>query len=473
MSFTWLADRPLRTREQIAREVHQVSLARGLDELATAMCLMCIDVEVGADDADNNRQWWCPGNRADPCFTDNPDQYPHDSESDDGLSSGYYQQQMSAPDANPPWGWGGLYGDCNGTRKRMDLAESTDMFLAALPNDYRRAADNPRLAGQFVADVQQPNPKYRNRYETRWDEAWAVLRRALATNTTPKDPTTVGWTGDPTWLETVLREALGDRLQAEPDWRERGTGTGVNGTNQMGDIWGVMIHHTGNDQETIAGIRDGRPDLAGPLSQCLITPDGVCHLIAIGPCNHAGIGTHPGFPPDTANQHLIGFECAWPTIREDGSYDEHQRWPDAQIITMRDATTAVLDRLGHDSSHVIGHKEYSTYPPNVKWDPGNIDMDWFRGEVQKDLDGYQFPGEQPTDDNAVQAPSGPPSDLTDRELLEDIWEQLRGPGGHGWPQLGKNSQGQNLSLVDAIASLRNETPARDARGRYTSRKAPK
>ena len=34
-------------------------------------------------------------------------------------------------------------------------------------------------------------------------------------------------------------------------------------------------------------------------------------------------------------------------------------------------------------------------PPQGKWDPGNLSMDWFRTEVQKDLDGFVFPGEQP------------------------------------------------------------------------------
>ena len=37
-----------------------------------------------------------------------------------------------------------------------------------------------------------------------------------------------------------------------------------------------------------------------------------------------------------------------------------------------------------------------------------------------------------------------PQDLTDRELLEQIWDQLRGPGGNGWPQLG------GKSLVDYV-----------------------
>ncbi|MGV0351169.1 peptidoglycan recognition protein family protein [Corynebacterium guaraldiae] len=37
------------------------------------------------------------------------------------------------------------------------------------------------------------------------------------------------------------------------------------------------------------------------------------------------------------------------------------------------------------------------------------------------------------------------------DALQDIWTQLRGPGGKGWFQLGQNDKGQNLTLVDAVA----------------------
>ncbi|OLT84307.1 hypothetical protein BKG57_05665 [Mycobacteroides chelonae] len=187
--------------------------------------------------------------------------------------------------------------------------------------------------------------------------------------------------GDPQWLEDALRLGLGERLRVMDGWRESGTG------GQMGQIWGVMIHHTGSVTETKERIRSGRADLAGPLSHCLILPDGICWLVAIGPCNHAGAGSYPGIPTNDGNRVLIGFECAWPTIRVDGCYDEHEKWPDAQIITMRDATAAVLRMLGCGPDRVIGHKEYASRYPNIKWDPGNLDMNWFRGEVGKALDG--------------------------------------------------------------------------------------
>jgi hypothetical protein len=40
--------------------------------------------------------------------------------------------------------------------------------------------------------------------------------------------------------------------------------------------------------------------------------------------------------------------------------------------------------------------------------------------------------------------------------VRDIWDQLRGPSGAGWPQLGQNSQGQDLTPVDAIAAIKTD-----------------
>ncbi|WP_218214170.1 hypothetical protein [Mycobacteroides chelonae] len=85
MSFVEFDAQPLRTREQVAREVHAVALEMGLDELATAIALMTISTEVGANDKAGNRQWWCPAN---PSRDEDTMNYPHDSTSDDNRSSG-------------------------------------------------------------------------------------------------------------------------------------------------------------------------------------------------------------------------------------------------------------------------------------------------------------------------------------------------------------------------------------------------
>ena len=97
---------------------------------------------------------------------------------------------------------------------------------------------------------------------------------------------------------------------------------------------------------------------------------------------------------------------------------------------MRDATAAVLKKLGYGSARVIGHKEYAGAAQG-KWDPGNLSMNWFRTEVQKDLDGFVFPGEQPVQHpDPGPAPINPPilqpppNKRTDRQLLEDIWDTV-------------------------------------------------
>ena len=42
------------------------------------------------------------------------------------------------------------------------------------------------------------------------------------------------------------------------------------------------------------------------------------------------------------------------------------------------------------------------------------------------------------------------------DALQEVWTQLRGPGGRGWAQLGMNERGENLTLVDGVAALRRD-----------------
>lgn len=165
MSFIWFRPAgPLRTREQVATEVHAVSVARGLDELATAIALITIATEVGADDEEGNPQWWCPCNDANP----QSHGYPYDSQSNDGRSVGYFQQQYG-PGREPWWGT---------TESMMTLSEAANEFLSRLSEDYASAAGNPALAGQFAQQVQ--GSSFPDRYAAKWDEAHEVMARALA-----------------------------------------------------------------------------------------------------------------------------------------------------------------------------------------------------------------------------------------------------------------------------------------------------
>lgn len=228
----------------------------------------------------------------------------------------------------------------------------------------------------------------------------------------------MGWTGDPIWLADILKAwTKGPKLAVRelPAWQQYGHG-------DYADLWGVMIHHTGNARETAESIQRGRPDLPGPLSNLHIAPDGTVTVVAAGVCWHAGAGSYPGIPTNNANWHLIGIECAWPfdtSITPATQWRE--RWPDPQIIAMRDTVAAILDRLGFPASRVIGHKEWAGQSQG-KWDPGNIDMRWFRDEVAKAKRGDFTP-------KPVEPPKPPepvyPRDWSDRELLEQIWHDVQ------------------------------------------------
>ncbi len=252
------------------------------------------------------------------------------------------------------------------------------------------------------------------------------------------------WTGDPVWLEDVLRPALGDRLRTLSGWRNRGHG-------DFKDIRGVMWHHTGNSRESAESIAKGRPDLAGPLSNLHIAPNGIVTIVAVGVCWHAGRGAYPWLPANNANAHMIGVECAWPTIAPNGTYDKAERWPDAQIISMRDTAAALSLRLDVPAEHNIGHKDWAGSAQG-KWDPGNLDMRWFQSEVAKDMRG-EF-DRIVTPPPATPDPADPPilpapglAGWSDRELWEEILKQQRGPELGGWDQL------DELTVVDYLAHL--------------------
>lgn len=359
LSFVWKAARPLRTEEEIARIVHEVSLSRNLDELASVLALMCIRQESN---------FWCPWNAKDPSSKN----YPYDSEGNDGRSVGYFQQQNGrAGDALPVadrdnW-WGNM-------ASRMDLRSSCNMFLQRLSGDYTKSV-NGTIAGQFIQRVQ--GSAYPDAYAKHWGYCWELLRRALSPGTpTAPQPTEPGvtpnpnWRGDPTFLPEVLK-AEGLTVREIDGWRERGHG-------DFGEIWGIVCHHTGSNNATAESIAF-HPSL-GLASQIHLAQDGTVTLCGVGIAWHAGQGSYPGLPANNANSLTIGIEAA-----NDGGGSpgrpHRSSWPDAQYDAYVKTVAAILRFLGHDSSRAISHKEWAGAAQG-KWDPGAIDMNIFRADVQ-------------------------------------------------------------------------------------------
>lgn len=111
-------------------------------------------------------------------------------------------------------------------------------------------------------------------------------------------------------LAHVLRSA-GLTVVEVPGWQTRG----YNGQDIQG-VRGILWHHTVGPRASFATqnmpslgvLTNGRPGLAGPLSQLGLGRDGTVYVVAAGLCNHAGKGQLPNIPANMGNHYLIGVE---------------------------------------------------------------------------------------------------------------------------------------------------------------------
>lgn len=109
--------------------------------------------------------------------------------------------------------------------------------------------------------------------------------------------------------------------------------------------------------------------------------------------------------------------------------------------------------------NVFGHSQFAQTSCPHQLAPGGEDHDTYMRRAQHWYDQMTGAGSSKI---APPAQKGTLMALTDdeqRELLDavrDIRTQLRGPGNNGWPQLGQNVAGQNLTLVDGVAAARHD-----------------
>lgn len=262
--------------------------------------------------------------------------------------------------------------------------------------------------------------------------------------------------GDPLWLADVIR-AYGVTVRELPGWKTWGMG-------DFGVIQGIVVHHTGHNA-TSAEYIARNPGLDNGLSsQIQLSRDGVATMCGVGIAWHAGRGSHPGWPTNDANRVSIGIEA-----QSDGT----SAWPKAELDAYYRICAAILYKLGKRATPqtLISHWEFSLQAQG-KWDPGagngtsgaRMEMNTFRDRVNWYIDNppWQTAPARPKETTLnysqftdyIRGYLGPQIDA-----IQEIWRQLRGPDGNGWPQLGKNARGQNLSLVDAIAAIRQEQAA--------------
>lgn len=173
-----------------------------------------------------------------------------------------------------------------------------------------------------------------------------------------------------TWLPGVL-QARGIDVVEYRGWETRGHG-------DIGDIQGVLCHHTcgplHGDLSDIGVLVDGRSDLAGPLCNIGLGRSGRVTMVAAGKGYHAGKGYWQGIAD--GNAHMIGIE-AENTGETTGPRAD--TWPEAQMVAYAKVCAAICDYAKIRSVMVAGHKEYAL--PRGRKDDPNFDMIAFRARV--------------------------------------------------------------------------------------------
>jgi LGFP repeat/N-acetylmuramoyl-L-alanine amidase len=185
----------------------------------------------------------------------------------------------------------------------------------------------------------------------------------------------MSWRGDPVWIPDVFRD-WGIPINVSEGAFQRGHG-------DMGDIWGIVDHHTGSDNASWQSI--AFHSSLGLASQLHLAMNGVFTLCGVGIAWHAGNGSWPGLGTNNANPRTIGIEAANDGGGRPGR-PHRADWPAAQYDNYVKANAAMLKFMGHNETHSIGHKEWAGAAQG-KWDPGGIDMNIFRSDIRSLLGG--------------------------------------------------------------------------------------
>lgn len=174
-----------------------------------------------------------------------------------------------------------------------------------------------------------------------------------------------------TWIPEVLRAAGLDVLEV-PGWQ-------TNGHREMGDVRGVLCHHTCGplhgdiaDLDVLVHGRTGADALGGPLCNLGLGRSGTYRMVAAGQGWHAGAGGWYGIT--NGNACLIGIE-AENTGETTGPRAD--TWPKVQMDAYALGCAALLDHIAAPVNMCVGHKEWA---PHRKDDP-DFDMNTFRAAV--------------------------------------------------------------------------------------------
>jgi N-acetyl-anhydromuramyl-L-alanine amidase AmpD len=325
---------------------------------------------------------------------------PHEAVGSDGRSVGLFQQQV----VGPPWWWGDA-ATC------MDPTKSAGLFYDRLAKlDY----NGPNSPGSYAQSVQQS--AFPDRYDQRMREAQTYYDR-LAGAPVVTDPNRPDFNEFPLW---------------SPSSSSRG-GTKVDA---------IFIH-------TQEG--GGGNDAALNLAQFLANPaNQVSYHYAVSEASDGGVTVVDVVDTDNASWSVLSANPRSINLCFAGS---KASWSRDQWLQQSKAIDVAAYLIVQDCKK-YGIPTKVVAPPYTERIPGISDHRYVTkvlGDGTHTDVGDNFPWDvlkAAVDKYSSDAPAPPvvpppPTPATDRELLQQIWDQLR----IEWPQLG------GKTLVDAVAEL--------------------
>lgn len=414
MSFTWFADQPLKSREDVMQEIIAVAQELNMPDKRSACVIagMTVSQEAGADPHNiGQRQFWCPSN---PTNWPDSDSFPHDSNGDDGRSSGYFQQQPG-PNGEPWWG---------STAEMMTLHTACTTFMSRL-----------RANGYDATNAQSAN-----------DSAQAVQQSGAPSAYAP-------WWGD---VNSLYDHVIGGT--PKPDFNEYPKWCN-NNQNRIGtkiDLWLIHTEEGGSNADGLASFLISTQGTANPVSY---------HYTVSEDPNDHGVTVVDVVDTDLASWSVGNSNDRSINLCFAGSYAAWTRSQWLQQIKAIEAAAylCVQDCIKYTIPMNVIPPPYSSDPPgiadhryctdylkdgNTHQDAGdNFPWDLFSGYVQKwqaILTGRPAPaGPTPTP-----TPTPAPTNFNQPvDATKEIWDQLR----LRWNCLGGHT------LVEAVAQIRDKT----------------
>lgn len=347
-------------------------------------------------------------NYADPESLD----YPHDAIGSNENSVGLFQQRA-------PW-----WGTC---ADRMDAARSAGMFYDDLARlDYNNPA---QTAGWYCYQVQQCAAEYAYRYDERMPEAQQLYDRLAGQpagevvlpydhSVTPQE--TGYWCG-PAATQVVLN---GQGVIVSEQQLANQMGTDTDGTDDIGLIQAVLAGYLPAADYRAAYMPNDPPSAAERDALW----SALCNSIRAG----CGVVMNWVAPP---SNYPVGIKGSQSPKYAGGTVYHY-----VSCMGIDDNPTQRACWIADSGFAPYGYwcafdQVATLIPPK----------------------GYTYSAQPTAGLPPITRPPAAqlPAELTDREIAEQIWTQLLGPGGNGWPQLGQNAAGQYLTLVDAVARLVN------------------